>query len=353
MTSAPTTVAPWLSTGRLAVLGTGTALPGAPVETDALIDHMANRFGLNRRGEARAISRRMAIRSRHFCRPFDARDEVARPGQSNPDLVASAVLSALDDAGLTVDDIGYLIGHTTTPLQPIPSNIALAADRLGYRGPHLELRQACTGFANASMIAFGLLSVPDAKPVVLVGSETGSLWFDPAHAIDDTSQLVNLMQMGDGAAAIVLGPAADTGPVLHAAWFGALGLGKAPGLHVRHGATEFDHDYAAILASGPALFDAGVASARLQGISLESADIIVPHQVSGRVATQIEQRFGLAPGDAFTCANRLGNTGSAAMWMALSELRRDGLAQGARILALGAEATKFMYGGFVYDHPRS
>jgi 3-oxoacyl-[acyl-carrier-protein] synthase III len=311
---------------------------------------MAAQFGLNRQREARAIARQMAIRSRHFCRPFQDRDEIARDGETNPDLVARAVMAALDEVGLAINDIGYLVGHTTTPLQPIPSNIALAADRLGYGGPHVELRQACTGFANALMIAFGLLTTPDAKPVVLVGSETGSLWFDPARAIDDLSQLVNLMQMGDGAAAIVLGPAADTGAVLHSAWFGSLGLGKAPGLQVRHGATEFDHDYAAILDGGPALFDAGAASALLHGIALDSVDIVVPHQVSGRVGAQVERHFGLPAGRAYTGADRLGNTGSAAIWMALADLRHAGLAEGTRVLALGAEATKYMYGGFAYEH---
>jgi 3-oxoacyl-[acyl-carrier-protein] synthase III len=341
---------PWLSTGRLSVLGTGSALPDAPVGSEVLIDHMAAQFGLAREREARAIVRQLAIHNRHFCRPFEARREVARPGQSNPELVAHAVAAALADAGLDIGDIGYLVGHTTTPAQPIPSNIALAADHLGYAGPHIELRQACTGFANALMIAFGLLAASGARPVVIVGSETGSLWFDPARAADDTAQLVNLMQMGDGAAAVVLGPASTAGSVLHSAWFGALGLGKTPGLQVRHAATEFDHDYAAILTGGPALFDASAASALRHGIALADADIVVPHQVSGRVAAQTERHFDLPTGRAFANAGRLGNTGSAAIWLALADLRRSALADRTRVLVLGAEATKYMYGGFAYDH---
>ncbi len=342
--------APWLSTGKLAVLGTGAALPGELVETEALIAHVASQFGLERQREARAIARRMAIDSRYFCRPFEARHEVARPGQSNPDLVAQAVQVALDDAGLAIDDIGYLVGHTTTPVQPIPSNIALAADRLGYRGPHIELRQACTGFANALMIAFGLLAAPNAKPVVIVGSETGSLWFDPVRAATDTAQLVNLMQMGDGAAAIVLAPATADRPALHSAWFGALGLDKQPGLYIRHGTTEFEHDYSAILASGRMLFEAGAASALRHGIQLDSADRVVPHQVNGRIGDHVARHFGIPVSRTFANAGRIGNTGSAAIWLALAELRAGALAQGERVLVLGAEATKYMYGGFAYDH---
>ena len=51
----------------------------------------------------------------------------------------------------------------------------------------------------------------------------------------------------------------------------------------------------------------------------------------------------------FVNAGRLGNTGSAAVWLALAELRSS-LETGASVLALGAEATKYMFGGFHYVH---
>ena len=41
---------------------------------------------------------------------------------------------------------------------------------------------------------------------------------------------------------------------------------------------------------------------------------------------------------------------SAAIWLALAELRAGGLPTGARVLALGAEASKYLYGGFAYVH---
>jgi 3-oxoacyl-[acyl-carrier-protein] synthase-3 len=45
----------------------------------------------------------------------------------------------------------------------------------------------------------------------------------------------------------------------------------------------------------------------------------------------------------------LGNTGSAAIWLALAQLRPT-LEAGRTVLALGAEATDFMFGGFRYHH---
>lgn len=341
----------WLSRGRVAVLGTGHALPDQAVSTDQLLDRIAARFDLPRRREALALALRMGINTRHVCRDFTAATEAARPGQANPDLAAAAIARALSEGNLAIDDIGYLIGHTATPVQPLPGNIAFVADRLNYRGPHLELRQACTGFANALMIAFGLLAAPEARPVAIVGSETGSLFFDPGRVAEDSGQLVNMVQMGDGAGAIILGSATSTGDSIAAAWFGALGLGRASGLQMRSaGGREFDHDFAAILSSGALLFDAGRDAAAAHGVALDAVDTIIPHQVSGRIGAHSATHFGLPVERFFVNADRLGNTGSAAIWLALAELREARPASGTRALILGAEATKYMHGGFVYEH---
>jgi 3-oxoacyl-[acyl-carrier-protein] synthase III len=341
---------PWLSHGLLSVLGTGRALPGDAVTTDALIDLVSDRFDLSNGRQARAVARHMRIDTRHICRDFNARNESARPGQANPDLAAQAIGAALAEAGLDISDIGYLIGHTTTPLQPLPSNIAVVADRIGYQGPHAEFRQACTGFANGLAMAFGLLARPDARPVVIVGSETGSLFFDPILAATDGGQLVNMVQMGDAAAAIILGPASDRGATLHSAWFGSIGLNRTPGLQMRHGACDFEHDFEGILAHGNLLFEADQRALTAHGHTLGSADIIIPHQVSGRIGEQAAAHFGVSRDRIFVNGGRVGNTGSAAIWLALAELRAGGLTEGAQIVAMGAEATKYMYGGFVYEH---
>lgn len=350
MNGAITTAPPWTSRRPMAVLGTGAAFPGPAITSDELIELVHSRFRIDVRSEARAVAKRMAIASRHVCRDFSSAEEAARSGDGNADLAARAVQAALTDAGLAVNDLGYLIGHTTTPEQPLPANIAHVADRLDYAGPHVELRQACTGFANALMIAAGLLAVPGARPVAIVGSETGSLFFDPHRLEQDRGQIVNLMQMGDGAGAIILGPAADAAASLEAMWFGSIGLGRAPGIQQHARRQEFDHDFAGIFQHGPLLFDADVAAAVSLGWPLDNADLIIPHQVSGRVKLQASSHLDVSADRVFVNADRIGNTGSAAIWLALAELRAGGLPTGAKVLALGAEASKYLYGGFAYVH---
>jgi 3-oxoacyl-[acyl-carrier-protein] synthase III len=53
------------------------------------------------------------------------------------------------------------------------------------------------------------------------------------------------------------------------------------------------------------------------------------------------------------CAADYGNTGSASTWIGLHGIREQRLLEPGQVLGvLGAEATKFMYGGFTYVEGR-
>ena len=350
----------WHDSRQLKVLGMGAALPGPAVSTAELLGKVEKRFGVPMLRRGTALANRLKIATRHFCRDFETRHEAPRPGHSNPDLAAAAVHAALKEARLSVNDLAYLIGHTTSPARLVPPNIALVADRLGFTGPYMELRQACSGFANALVIAQGLVSVPGVKAVGIVGSETGSVYFDPQRAGEDAGQLVNLVMMGDGAGAIVVGPNdCRPGARISSNFFGQIGLGRPPGFalagggsdrtFVEGGALEFEHDFAAVRDGGPELFYHGAAVARALEIPVDTADRVIPHQANGRMADVLGPFLGIEARRVFVNADRLGNTGSAAIWLALAELRSN-LQPRAHVLVLGAEATKYMFGGFHYVH---
>jgi 3-oxoacyl-[acyl-carrier-protein] synthase-3 len=350
----------WHDSRALKVLGMGTALPGPPVSTADLLTRVEKRFGVAVLHRGIAFANRLRISTRHLCRDFDARHEVPRPGHSNPDLAAAALQLALNEARLEVSDLDYLIGHTTSPACLAPPNIALVADLIGFSGPYMELRQACTGFANALVIAQGLAAVPGVKAVGIVGSETGSVYFDPQRAGEDRSQLVNLVMMGDGAGALVVGPNdSGKGARISKNFFGQVGLGRKPGFSlaaggsdqpfIEGGALEFEHNFTAVRNNAQELFGQGASAAEALGIDVRMVDHLIPHQANGRMAELLSPFLGIEQEQVFVNARRLGNTGSAAIWLALAELRWI-LEYGATVLALGAEATKYMFGGFLYVH---
>ena len=349
----------WTDARPVAVLGTGAALPGGPIETDDLLARVDQRFGLGVAERGRHLADTLRIRSRHIVRDMVDRREAPRSGDSNPELAARAVAAALDQARLKPSDLSYLVGHTATPALPVPSNISMVVDRLGYDGPHMELRQACTGFANALVIARALLAQPGCGPVAIVGSETGSVHFDPLTAATDTSQLINLVMMGDGAAAIVLGPGEPRSGALDNVYLGQIGKGREPGLSIPAGGSSrpwvdagvvgFAHDFAHVRTTGPELFMRGAAALAGLGVDVQTVDRVLPHQASGRIGQQFQRYVGIPGERVFVNADRLGNTGSAAIWLAFAELR-ERMRPGETLAVLGAEATKHVFGGFSYVH---
>lgn len=349
--------------GRLRVLGTGQALPGLPVSTGDLLGRISNHFAQPTR-TGTALARRLGVSHRHFSRDFSQRFETPRAGARNPDLAVAALRGALQECGIAVADLQYLIGHTATPARPLPPNIAEVAAQLGHARPYAELRQACTGFANAVQWAFSMLKGPSQAPVAIVGSEVGSVFLDPSCLSIDRDQWVNLMQMGDGAGAIILGADdGSPGPFLESAFFGHIGLGKSSGFMLNDGGSDhpairdgrssasFRQDFEAVKREGAALFHAGLAAAEQAGVDLAAMRWILPHQANGHIGAWLSRELHIPEQRFYVNADHVGNLGSAAIWVALHELRQSGwLRSGDRVLILGAEATQYLYGGFVYVH---
>jgi len=68
-------------------------------------------------------------------------------------------------------------------------------------------------------------------------------------------------------------------------------------------------------------------------------------------ARPCQRAYNVSPSRVICEASTLGNLGSAAIWVALDRLRRSGkLVAGDRVMVLGAEASKYMFGGFLYVH---
>jgi 3-oxoacyl-[acyl-carrier-protein] synthase III len=341
----------------LAVRGTGVALPGEPIATDQLLQHIATQFGVDVRRRGAALARLLGISKRHISRALLQRFEGTRPGHTNAELAAQAVRQALDRAGARISDLSYLIAHTATPGQLVPPNVARVAELLSYTGPYIEIRQACTGFANALVFATGLVSNPRTNLLAIVGSETGSVYFDPLTVNVDQGQLVNLLQMGDAAAAVVVAAAGPGDSQVTDLFYGGAREHRPPGFHLVGGGSDapgtrlpqFKHNFRSVRRYGPALFEQGVAAARSLGIKLPDVDYVIPHQANGHISFIAAQYLGIASCRVFANAARVGNTGSAAMWLAFDELRSK-LHAGESVLALGAEATSYMFGGFRYVH---
>ena len=360
-----------IASGRIRVLGTGQCLPGLAISNHDLLTRISQNFGISTR-RGKAIASLIGIDYRHHARDWQQRLEAPKSGERNPDLCALALRQAFAEASLAETNLQYLIGHTTTPARLLPPNIAEVAMQLCHTAPYMELRQACTGFANALQIAFGMLNDaqanPKPKPIGIVGSELGSVFLDPALLPNSPDQWVNLMQMGDGAGAILLAPDDETedadskSATIECAFFGHLAICQSgfsladggsdfPSIVTGSQTAQFQHDFESVRSIGAALFHAGFAAAKQAGVNIHDLAYILPHQANGHIGDWIAREYDLPPALFYGNARHVGNLGSAAIWVALDTLRRSGLLHANdKVLVLGAEASQYMYGGFVYTH---
>lgn len=350
------------SATRLTLRGTGDALPGPRVDNDELLAALEKHCDGSAAALAARLADRLGIRSRHLSRDLGKSRSGTLDGRDAPSLCRTALAQALEEAAMPVSSVDYLLGHTVTPHTLLPSNIAWVAEAMDYPGPYAELRQACTGFANALDLAASKIGADGLQAVAIVGSETGSPFFDISPGFADREQLINYVQMGDGAGATVVGP--DDGAerqLISDIFVGQVGLGLEPGISIVGGGSSapasaaglpaFRHRARDVRRNGETLFLEGIRSIESRGYRIDEFDWIVPHQANGRIASMFESRLGIPARKVFVVADRLGNLGSAAIWVAFNRLRRSGeLQRGQRVLVLGAEASKYLYGGFVYLH---
>ncbi|PPK64819.1 3-oxoacyl-ACP synthase III family protein [Actinokineospora auranticolor] len=354
--------APRLLPARLGVLGTGVAMPGVPVSNADMVRFMSLGVSAHQSQFVGKIADQLGVYQRFLARDRLATRELPRPGDTNPELSERAVRAALGQAGLTIDDVDLVIGHTTSPHTLLPPNVSWVADRLGYTGQYMELRQACTGFANALTIASSMLTTTAADRVCVVGSETGSVLFDVEEARADRGQLVNAAQMGDGAGAVILSRYPGDGAYLSNVYFGTLGLGKPSAFSLvtggsakpahaidQPGSMGFVNDYNLARAEGLDLFRAGFEALTSVGLDEPRVDRYLTHQANGRMGEVLSPVLGIPEKKFHNCAADYGNTGSASTWIGLHSVREQHVLRPGQVLGvLGAEATKFMYGGFTY-----
>lgn len=352
----------YFSPHKVKLLSTGSALPGNCVTNEALFEALTIHAGNSIAKKAKRIVSRLGINQRYLARSLKERIECADP--SNPELCQRAIENALRVIDEPIKP-GYLIGHTASPHTLIPPNISWVAEKLQHEAPYLELRQACTGFANALQIAAPMLSGDTSlQSIVIVGSETGSVYFDCQKNVNDIDQLINYVQMGDGAAAAII--SADDGSkksIIQDIYLGHIGLDKQSGFYLNGGSNKpncevgesvhrFSHHTSEVFQHGAKIFEMGLNSVLARGYKIEDFAYILPHQANGLMAKYISKGLGVPKEKVVVDADKVGNMGSAAIWYSFDQLLKSKkrLQRGDKVLVLGAEATKYLYGGFVYQH---
>jgi 3-oxoacyl-[acyl-carrier-protein] synthase-3 len=261
---------------------------------------------------------------------------IAAPTQTTTDLAIGAARDALSAAGLRPEDTDLIVLSTSTPDSFFPSGASLVQQQLGAQGPAFDVQAACTGFLYAISIADKFVTSGQARQALVIGAET-------LTKIINFKDRGTCVVFGDGAGAVVLGPAANGGGikscVLHSDGSGGDLIYVATGEPSPEGPgrPEIRMDGRKVFRfATEILAQATLEALAAAGVPLESVRLIVPHQANARIIEAAGKKLGVPPS---VMANNIawyGNTSTASIPLALKDAVVDNRLQpGDHIVLVG------------------
>ena len=258
------------------------------------------------------------------------------------DAAIAAGAKALAESGVGAGDVGLLINTSVTRTHLEPSVASKVHDGLGLPSSALnfDLTNACLGFVNGLTLAASLIDAGQIRYAVIVDGEDSRPTQEATLARLSGTEVTRqgfldefaTLTLGSGAAAAVLGPAADhpgghrlLGGVTRAATqHHELCVGGIDGMRT---------DPTGLLAGGLELVLAAWQEAQREW-GWSSLDRYVMHQVSTVHVDAIVRALGLDPTRVPLTFPTWGNVGPASLPMTLAG-EVDSLAAGDRVLCMG------------------
>lgn len=279
------------------------------------------------------ITERTGIKQRHF----------AAPEQATSDMAVLAAQEALEDAGVSPEEIELVIVGTASPDHAFPSTACLVQDRLGCKNAAaFDLSAGCSGFVYNLAVASQMIKTGLYQKALIIGAETLSRIMN----FEDRNTCV---LFGDGAGAAVVGVVEDGYGVLGI----ELGSDGSGGKHLYQPAggsrkpatpeTAAAHEHT-IHMNGQEVFKfaiqiMGTAAKRAlakAGMKAEDLDLLVPHQANMRIINSAARRLKMPMEKVWVNVDKYANTSAASIPIALCEAQAAGvLKKGNNILLVG------------------
>lgn len=304
----------------LQLLGLGRALPAHAVTNDMLAQRIET--------SDEWITSRTGIKQRYF----------ATEEETNTRLAAKAAGIAIENAGISKEDIAFCITATFTPdcFTPAVASGVAGAVGLSESAVSFDVNAACSGFLYGLTVAQGLLAAQGGRYALVVGSEVISRVMD----MTDRSTCV---LFGDGAAAAVV-QLSDKHPYYF--WGGGRPSETVLYCPVKNPAIHMDGQEVFRFATSviPLCIDALLEKSAL---TLDEIDYVVCHQANARIIRHVIHKLHADPDKFYMNLERYGNTSAASIPLALSELWEQGLlSAGKKVLCVGFGAG-LSYGGIL------
>ena len=276
------------------------------------------------------------------------RRHIAAPDETSSSLAEHAARRALRSAGLTVEDVDFIVVGTTTPDLIFPNTGTLLQQRLGIHNcPSFSLETACSGFIYALSVADKFVRLGEAKCALVVGVECLS-------RIVDWTDRGTCVLFGDGAGAVVLTPSVEPGIVathLHSdgrykdllyypygvsSGFEQLKAGAPEGITM-----QGNDVFKVAVRTLSRLVDETLAK---NGIDKHQIDWLVPHQANLRIIQSAADKLDMPMEKVIVTVQDHGNTSAASIPLALDTAVRDGRIRRGQLLLMETFGGGFTWG---------
>ncbi|WP_144933241.1 beta-ketoacyl-ACP synthase III [Paenibacillus sp. 32O-W] len=256
---------------------------------------------------------------------------LASEHEASSDLAFQAAQVALEQAGITAEQLDLILVASITPDMAFPSTACILQDRLGAKkAAAFDLSAACSGFIYGLANASNFIAMGTYKYALVVGAECLS-------KITDYTDRNTCILFGDGAGAAVLGPVAE-GRGFRSFELGADGSGgellKIAGGGSRCPASpaSLEQKQHYIYMAGKEVFkfavkimgSAAEEALNKAGISKSEIDLLVPHQANIRIIQAALNRLELPEDKCMINLQKYGNVSAASIPIALAEAVEEG-----------------------------
>lgn len=324
-----------LSSLTAKIVATGQAIPSAIVRSERLDSKIGKPNGW--------LQKQSGIVSR----------SVASNQETQEELAVRAAQQALEESGITLDQIDLILFGAAVGRQPIPATAPLIKRGLGISSPMVpafDVNATCLSALAALDVAALQIGAGRAQTVLVIASEISSRAL-PWETDPKTAAL-----FGDGAGAMIIQSTDSTLPGLklkhfametHSEGYDFCTLASG-GTRIDYNAdTEEFAKHAFFRMDGHALFK--LTRKRLPsfieklvhdtGWHMQDVDVVVPHQASPLALEHMVRRCGFASEKIVNTVRETGNLVAASLPITLDTARSTGrIKSGDKILMIGTSA---------------
>ncbi len=273
---------------------------------------------------------------------------IAAEHETTVSLGTKAAQAALENAGLTIDDIDLIILATSTPNHTFPASAVEIQHALGMKhGFAFDMQAVCSGFVYAVTTADMYIKSGMAKRVIVIGAETFS-------RLLDWKDRTTCVLFGDGAGAIIMEAAEGNG------------LTSDRGVLTANLRSDGSHQEKLYVDGGPSttgtvghlrmegrevfkhavgmITDVIEASFATTGLNADDIDWFVPHQANKRIIDASAKKLNIAEHKVVITVDQHGNTSAASVPLALATAVKDGRIKQGDLILLEAMGGGFTWG---------